>query len=62
MDERKNDAILAKQAREEMTIKLLDICATMDRYRRDGLEVNFNIGINQQGKNVIANFSIVKPL
>ena len=61
-DERKNDALLAKLAREEMTTKLLEVAEIMDRYKRDGLIVNFQMQNNHNGKTLIAAIDVVRPL
>ena len=61
-DERKSDALLAKRAREEMTIKLLEVGEIMDRYKLDGLIVNFQMQNHHSGKTIIASIDVVRPL
>ena len=62
IDDGLNDRLLAKQAREDLGKKLREICEVMDRYRVDGLLLNFALGVDANGKMIVADISVLKQL
>ncbi len=58
----RTDAVVAHETREELSVVLREACAIMNRARAAGLTVNFSLPMDQHGRHIVSDISIVKPL
>src|SRR5258708_6157086 len=56
----KREAEIVSDFKKEVTDRLLEVCAVMDRANKAGLVVNFQLGVIPPGKNIISQLSLAK--
>lgn len=58
----KSERDIAGEHRAKVEAILRDICAAMDAARSDGMTINFNIGQDAFGRNVVQTLAVTKVL
>jgi hypothetical protein len=56
----KPEADIAAELKKELSDKLIEVCAVMDRANKAGFVVSFGLGTVPPGKNVIAQLTVAK--
>ncbi len=58
----KSDAVLADEFRKELTPAMDKAAEIIDRAKKSGLSITFNIGPDNYGRIVTKEITVVKPL